>query len=130
MDTPWLNIFSSHKVSRLQPHTVQLTSELTASKWLTIHDLLLEGLYRERGREKEARLKLYTPAISYVQVQRLSFFLTSGLCWTESSSGTASELHLCNLPGRRVGRRGQAQLESRRLFEHTVDPTHRGRHLT
>lgn len=74
MDTPWLNIFSSHKVSRLQPHTVQLTSELTASKWLTIHNLLLEALYRERGREKEARLKLYTPAISYVQVQGLSFF--------------------------------------------------------
>lgn len=110
MDTPWLNVFSSHKLSRPQPHTLQLSSELTASKWLTISNLLLEGLYRDRGREKEARLKLYTPSICYVQVQRNSeglFFLTLGLCWTESSSSAVSELHhlLCNLAGRRVERR-------------------------
>lgn len=72
MDTPWLNIFSTNKLSWLQLHTLQLTSELTASKWLTVHNLLLEGLYRDRGREKEARLKLYTPAVTYVQVQKLS----------------------------------------------------------
>lgn len=70
MDMPWLYIYTAHKLSRLQPHTVQLTSELTASKWLNIHNLLLEGFYRDRGREKEARLKLYTPAITYIQVRK------------------------------------------------------------
>lgn len=97
MDTPWLNIFSTNKLSWLQLHTLQLTSELTASKWLTVHNLLLEGLYRDRGREKEARLKLYTPAVSYVQVRKHSeeqLFLT-GSCWNESSSSTVSELHSC-----------------------------------
>lgn len=72
METPWLNILSTHKLSQLQTHTLQLTSELTASKWLTVQNLLLEGLYRDRGREKEARLKLYTPAVTYVQVQKHS----------------------------------------------------------
>lgn len=71
MDTPWLYIYTAHKLSRLQPHTLQLTSELTASKWLNIHNFLLEGFYRDRGREKEARLKLYTPAITYVQVSNI-----------------------------------------------------------
>lgn len=70
MDTPWLYIYTAHKLSHLQRHTLQLTSELTASKWLTIRNLVLEGLYRDRGREREARLELYTPAVTYLQVSR------------------------------------------------------------
>lgn len=68
MDTPWLYIYTAHKLSSLQRHTLQLTSELTASKWLTIPNLILEGLYRDRGREREARLEFYTPAVTYLQV--------------------------------------------------------------
>ncbi|TKS80112.1 putative uncharacterized protein LOC400499 [Collichthys lucidus] len=67
MDTPWLYIYTAHKLNQHQHHTLQLTSELTASKWLTIRNLLLEGFYRDRDREKEARLKLYTPAVTYIQ---------------------------------------------------------------
>ncbi|XP_040911109.1 uncharacterized protein LOC121193056 [Toxotes jaculatrix] len=67
MDTPWLYIYTAHKLSHLQRHTLQLTSELTASKWLTIRNLILEGFYRDRGREREARLELYTPAVTYLQ---------------------------------------------------------------
>ncbi|KAE8291162.1 hypothetical protein D5F01_LYC10756 [Larimichthys crocea] len=67
MDTPWLYIYTAHKLNQHQRHTLQLTSELTASKWLTIRNLLLEGFYRDRDREKEARLKLYTPAVTYIQ---------------------------------------------------------------
>ncbi|XP_070830189.1 uncharacterized protein [Chaetodon trifascialis] len=69
MDTPWLYLYTGHKLTQHQRHTLQLTSELTASKWLTIRNLLLEGLYRDRGREKEARLKLYTPSVTYVQAE-------------------------------------------------------------
>lgn len=68
MDTPWLYIYTAHKLSQQPRHTLHLTSELTASKWLTIRSLLLEGFYRDRGREREARLKLYTPAVTYIQV--------------------------------------------------------------
>ncbi|XP_036941120.1 uncharacterized protein LOC119011822 isoform X1 [Acanthopagrus latus] len=67
MDTPWLYIYTAHKLSQQPRHTLHLTSELTASKWLTIRSLLLEGFYRDRGREREARLKLYTPAVTYIQ---------------------------------------------------------------
>lgn len=69
MDTPWLYIYTAHKLNQPQCHTLQLTSELTAGKWLTVHNLILEGFYRDRGREKEARLELYTPAIMYLQVR-------------------------------------------------------------
>eukprot|EP00064_Thunnus_orientalis_P014659 superscaffoldBa00002579_g14706 len=67
MDTPWLYIHTTHKLSQHQRHTLQLTSELTASKWLTIRNLILEAFYRDRGREREARLELYTPAATYLQ---------------------------------------------------------------
>lgn len=69
MDTPWLYIYTSHKLSQQQRHTLQLTSELTASKWLTIRNLILEAFYRDRGREREARLELYTPTAIYLQVR-------------------------------------------------------------
>ncbi|KAF7669802.1 hypothetical protein LDENG_00124500 [Lucifuga dentata] len=67
MDTPWLYIYTTHKLSQHQRHTLQLTSELTARKWLTIRELILEGFYRDRGGEKEARLDLYTPSVTYVK---------------------------------------------------------------
>ncbi|XP_039672137.1 uncharacterized protein LOC120568593 [Perca fluviatilis] len=67
MDTPWLYIYTAHKLSQHQHHTLQLTSELTASKWLTIPNLMLEGFYRDRGRERETRLELYTSAATYIQ---------------------------------------------------------------
>nr|XP_043895928.1 uncharacterized protein LOC122778275 [Solea senegalensis] len=69
MDTPWLYIYTTHKLSRPQRHTLQLTSELTASKWLTIRNLILEAFYRDRGRGREARLQLYTPAVTYLQAE-------------------------------------------------------------
>ncbi|KAM4557598.1 uncharacterized protein V3H82_017324 [Fundulus diaphanus] len=67
MDTPGLYIYATHKLSQPHRHTLQLTSELTASKWLTVRNLVLDGLYRDRGREKEARLEVYTPAATYLQ---------------------------------------------------------------
>ncbi|XP_028987619.2 uncharacterized protein LOC114844422 isoform X3 [Betta splendens] len=88
MDTPWLYIYTTHKLNQLQQHTLQLTSELTASKWLTIRNLVLEGFYRDRGREREARLELYTPAATYVQ--------TGGWCmvgkWSVKVSCSLSSL--------------------------------------
>lgn len=70
MDTPWLYIYTAHRLSQLQHRTLQLTSELTASKWLTIRNLILEGFYRDRGRERQAGLELYTPSVTYLQVKR------------------------------------------------------------
>lgn len=68
MDTPWMYIYTSHKLSQLHHHTLQLTSELMTSKWLSIRNLKMRGLYRYRSRDKEVRLVLYTPATTYLQV--------------------------------------------------------------
>ncbi|KAM8851209.1 uncharacterized protein AB9W97_022010 isoform 3-T3 [Spinachia spinachia] len=67
MDTPWLYVYTAHKLSQHQRHTLQLTSELTARRWLVIRNLRLEGLYRDRGREREARLELSSQAVTYIQ---------------------------------------------------------------
>ncbi|KAM8838905.1 uncharacterized protein ACB058_015501 isoform 2-T2 [Synchiropus picturatus] len=73
MDTPWLYIYTTHVLSQHQHHSLQLTSELTFSKWITLRNLHLEGVFRDRGREKEARLKLYTPTATYIQVEGWGF---------------------------------------------------------
>ncbi|XP_019733519.1 apolipophorins isoform X1 [Hippocampus comes] len=73
MDTPWLYIYTTHKLSQHHHHTLQLNSELTANKWVTIRNLILEASYRDKGREKEAHLKLRTPAVTFLQVGGLGF---------------------------------------------------------
>uniref|UniRef100_G3PU39 Uncharacterized protein n=1 Tax=Gasterosteus aculeatus TaxID=69293 RepID=G3PU39_GASAC len=67
VDTPWLYVYTAHKLSQHQRHTLQLTSELTANRWLVIRNLRLEGSYRDRGRQREARLELSTQAVTYIQ---------------------------------------------------------------
>lgn len=70
MDTPWLHVYTAHKLSLLQQRTLRLTSELTASKWLSVRNLVLEAFLVDGSREKEARLRLYTPAVTYIKVRR------------------------------------------------------------
>lgn len=67
---PWLHVYTAHKLSQLQRRTFRLTSELAVSKWLSIRNLHLEAFLMDGGGEKEARLKLYTPAVTYVRVRR------------------------------------------------------------
>lgn len=69
MDTPWLHVYTAHKLSQLQQRTFRLTSELSVSKWLSIRNLLLEAFLLDGGREKEVRLKVYTPAVTYIRVR-------------------------------------------------------------
>ncbi|KAK7945812.1 hypothetical protein WMY93_001540 [Mugilogobius chulae] len=67
LDTPWLYIYTSHKLSQQRPHTLQLTSELTSRKWLTIQNLVLEGLFRHQGRETEVWVHMQSPGVTYLQ---------------------------------------------------------------
>lgn len=69
MDSPWLHVHTAHKLSQLQQRTARLTSQLTVGKWLSIRNLLLEAFLMDTGREKEARLKVYTPAVTYIKVR-------------------------------------------------------------
>ncbi|KAK2822136.1 hypothetical protein Q5P01_022201 [Channa striata] len=98
MDTPWLYIYTTHRLNQLQHQTLQLTSELTVSKWLTVHNLILEGFYRDRGRDREARLELYTPAVTYLQAggwcmigkRSLKASCSLSSLWTPPLSGAIS----------------------------------------
>ncbi|XP_061550368.1 vitellogenin-like [Phycodurus eques] len=91
MDTPWLYIYTTHKLSKHHRHTLQLNSELTANKWVTVRNLVLEASYRDRGREKEARLKLHTPAVTFLQLGGLGFMAKKNMktSWSLSSLWTA-----------------------------------------
>ncbi|XP_037131472.1 uncharacterized protein LOC119136818 isoform X1 [Syngnathus acus] len=73
MDTPWLYVYTTQKLSQHHHHTLQLNSELTLNKWVTVRNLILEASYRDKGREKEAHLKLHTPAVTFLQVGGLGF---------------------------------------------------------
>ncbi|KAG7227140.1 hypothetical protein INR49_013938 [Caranx melampygus] len=108
MDTPWLYVYTTHKLSHLQRHTLQLTSELTASKWLTTRNLVLEGFYRDRGREREARLELYTPAVTYLQAAGWGVMMKRGV----KASCSLSSLWTPPL-------RGDVSLEASK-FSHTL----------
>lgn len=69
VDTPWLRVYTAHKLSQLQQRALRLTSELTASGWMSVRNLLLEAFLMDGAREKEARMRLYTPAVTYVRVR-------------------------------------------------------------
>ncbi|KAI9999784.1 hypothetical protein NQD34_011627, partial [Periophthalmus magnuspinnatus] len=66
LDCPWLYLHTSHRLSK-HPHTLQLSSELTCSKSLSLPHLRLEALYRHRGREAEARVHVHSPDLMYLQ---------------------------------------------------------------
>ena len=68
MDTPWLYVSCAHKLSQLKRGTVEFSSELTTRKLLNTQSLVLEGLYKDRKGEKEARLHLFTPTVTYLKV--------------------------------------------------------------
>ncbi|XP_019901155.3 uncharacterized protein LOC105030387 isoform X2 [Esox lucius] len=67
LDSPWLYVHTTHKLSQPQRHTYQVTSELTARRGLTVPNLTLEGYYKDRNKDVEARLHLYTPAVTYLK---------------------------------------------------------------
>lgn len=74
MDTPWLYVYVAHKLSRLQHGTTQFTSEITTRKLVTIRNLMLDGRYREWGRDREGHLYLFTPTVTYVKVIMVSLW--------------------------------------------------------
>ncbi|KAK1786722.1 hypothetical protein P4O66_017119, partial [Electrophorus voltai] len=68
MDTPWLYVHMAPKLTQPQYGTTHFTSEITTRKWITIHNLMMEGLYRERNRDVEWQLHFFTPTVTYLKV--------------------------------------------------------------
>ncbi|NWV57288.1 YP015 protein, partial [Daphoenositta chrysoptera] len=67
IDTPWLHVYTAHKLHQPQHSAYLLTSELTTGKALSIKDLVLELFYKDQGTEKEGKVHIYTPATTYLQ---------------------------------------------------------------
>ncbi|NWT89630.1 YP015 protein, partial [Lanius ludovicianus] len=67
IDTPWLYLYTAHKLHQPQHSAYLLTSELTTGKALSIKDLVLELFYKDQGNEKEGKVHIYTPATTYLQ---------------------------------------------------------------
>ncbi|NWI07170.1 YP015 protein, partial [Tichodroma muraria] len=72
IDTPWLYLYTAHKLHQPQHSAYVLTSELTAGKALSIKDLVLELFYRDQGNEKEGKVHIYTPATTYLQASTVN----------------------------------------------------------
>ncbi|XP_066186507.1 uncharacterized protein [Sylvia atricapilla] len=68
IDTPWLYLYTAHKLHQPQHSAYLLTSELTAGKALSIKDLVLELFYKDQGNEKEGKVHIYTPTTTYLQL--------------------------------------------------------------
>ncbi|XP_076828214.1 apolipophorins [Brachyhypopomus gauderio] len=67
MDTPWLYVHVAHKLTQPQYGATRFTSDITTRKWITIHNLVMEGLFRERSRDVEGQLHVFTPAVTYLK---------------------------------------------------------------
>ncbi|XP_053848337.1 uncharacterized protein LOC128815553 [Vidua macroura] len=72
IDTPWLHLYTAHKLHQPQHSTYLLTSQLTAGKALSIKDLVLELFYKDQGNEKEGKVHIYTPATTYLQASTVN----------------------------------------------------------
>ncbi|NXA81137.1 YP015 protein, partial [Thryothorus ludovicianus] len=72
IDTPWLYLYTAHKLHQPQHSAYLLTSQLTAAKALSIKDLALELFYRDEGNQKEGKVHIYTPATTYLQASTVN----------------------------------------------------------
>ncbi|XP_064582376.1 uncharacterized protein LOC135454311 [Zonotrichia leucophrys gambelii] len=72
IDTPWLYLYTAHKLHQPQHSAYLLTSQLTAARALSIKDLVLELFYKDQGNEKEGKVHIYTPATTYLQASTVN----------------------------------------------------------
>ncbi|NWR69571.1 YP015 protein, partial [Centropus unirufus] len=67
VDTPWVYLYTAHKLHQPQHSAYWLTMELTTGKALSIKNLIAELFYSDQGNEKEGKVHIYTPATTYLQ---------------------------------------------------------------
>lgn len=68
MDTPWLYVYIAQKLTQPQRGITQFSSEVTTRKLVNMRSVTLEGFYKDRGKERQGRLHLFTPTASYIKV--------------------------------------------------------------
>lgn len=68
MDTPWLYLYSALKLHQPQRYAYQTIIELSAGKALSVKNLVLDVFYKDSGSEKEGRIHIHTPTVTYLRV--------------------------------------------------------------
>lgn len=68
MDTPWLYVYIVQKLTQPQRGITQFSSEITTRKLVNIRSVTLEGFYKDRGKERQGQLHLFTSTVSYIKV--------------------------------------------------------------
>lgn len=71
MDTPWLYLYTSHKLHQPQHSAYLSTVELTAGKAISIKNLVVEMFCKNKGNEKEGKIHVYTPTATYLRVSNI-----------------------------------------------------------
>ncbi|XP_035276169.1 uncharacterized protein LOC118228818 isoform X3 [Anguilla anguilla] len=98
MDTPWLYVYTAHKLSQPQRRAFHFKSEITTRKLVNLRNLAVEGFYREKSKEREGLLHLYTPAGTYLKASGRGVVGKKGLkvssslssAWTSTLLGDIS----------------------------------------
>jgi len=75
MDTPWVYVYITQKLTQPQRGITQFSSEVTTRKLVNIRSVTLEGFFKDRGKERQGQLHLFTPTVSYIKVSVRSVFL-------------------------------------------------------
>ncbi|XP_064376460.1 uncharacterized protein LOC112981027 isoform X3 [Dromaius novaehollandiae] len=73
MDTPWLYLYATLKLTQPQRSAYLLTMELTAGKIVSINNLVVELFCEDQGNEKEGKIHIYTPATTYLQASMFNY---------------------------------------------------------
>ncbi|XP_019350266.2 uncharacterized protein LOC102557779 isoform X1 [Alligator mississippiensis] len=74
MDTPWLYLYTSHKLHQPQHSAYLSTVELTAGKAISIKNLVVEMFCKNKGNEKEGKIHVYTPTATYLRASTVNHF--------------------------------------------------------
>ncbi|XP_068943844.1 uncharacterized protein [Petaurus breviceps papuanus] len=85
LDTPWLLLSLAHRLH--QPHRAmyQAIWELTAGKALSIKNLVVELSCKDKIRDKEGKIHIYTPTTTYLRASTV-------ITWDQSVLRSQSEL--------------------------------------
>ncbi|XP_051722649.1 uncharacterized protein LOC127497907 isoform X1 [Ctenopharyngodon idella] len=98
MDSPWLYVYIAQKLTQPQRGITQFSSEVTTRKLVNIRSVTLEGFFKDRGKEHQGQLQIFTPTVSYIKVGGWSMLGKRGVkasysistAWTPALHGQIS----------------------------------------
>ncbi|XP_032896898.1 uncharacterized protein LOC116985893 [Amblyraja radiata] len=92
VDTPWLYLQTSHKLSQPHVRAYQSSVEITAAKAISVKNLVIYTYYKNKGNKRDGRIHIHTPTTTYLKASTVAYI-------TETLFRSHSEMvTLWNLP--------------------------------